>query len=208
MDFGRAFGLACQILPMADVAVRTKLDTTLGWLAFQDYFVRLKCAPKIRRIVFAGVENAMIGGEVRSVLSDPDLAAVIVCPSNPLISIDPILAVAGMRQALRETAAPVIAVSPVLSGRSVKGPTAKMLDELGIEVSAAAVAERYSDIIDAIVVEPDDADMVASRTTGIDIKTANTLMESLEDRERLARTVLDAASEIRRRRIGFNIAER
>ncbi|MGI9520447.1 MAG: 2-phospho-L-lactate transferase [Hyphomicrobiaceae bacterium] len=207
MDLVHAFNLECQVLPMADVTVRTRLKTTSGWLAFQEYFVRLNCAPTVRQVVFAGIENAVISSEVRAALSDPDLAAVIICPSNPIISIAPILAVGGLRDLLRETNTPVIAVSPILLGRAVKGPTAKMLKELGIEVSAAAVAERYSDIIDAIVVEPDDADMVASRVTGIDVRPAKTLMETLEDREQLAEIVLGVAAEIRQPRNCSNCAE-
>jgi LPPG:FO 2-phospho-L-lactate transferase len=119
--------------------------------------------------------------------------AVVICPSNPLISIEPILAVPGVRQALAACPAPVVAVSPIIGGRAVKGPTAKMLEELGVEVSAAAVAHRYRDFIDVFVADAQDAGAVREAVPDAVVVEAATLMSSLDDREKLARAVLAAA---------------
>jgi LPPG:FO 2-phospho-L-lactate transferase len=119
------------------------------------------------------------------------LRAVIICPSNPFISIEPILAISGMREAIRASGAPVVAVSPIIGGQAVKGPTAKMMSELGLEASAAGVAARYGDLLDGYVVDHADAD--AAGDVGARVTIARTLMKSLHDRETLARVTLDAA---------------
>jgi LPPG:FO 2-phospho-L-lactate transferase len=124
-------------------------------------------------------------------LGDQHLRAVIICPSNPFISVEPILAVSGMRQALLACAAPVIAVSPIIGGRAVKGPTAKMMTELGITPSAAAVAKRYGDLLDGYVMDSGDAEEAAQVTPKVTL--AATLMTNLAEREHLARVVLEAA---------------
>ena len=124
-------------------------------------------------------------------LRDPRLRAVVICPSNPFLSIEPILAVPGLRAAIVGSAAPVVAVSPIIAGRAVKGPTAKMMSELGVEVSATAVARRYQDLLDAYVVDRADAAEVAA--LGIPVTLAHTLMATLADREELARRVLASA---------------
>jgi LPPG:FO 2-phospho-L-lactate transferase len=126
-------------------------------------------------------------------LADPGLRAAIVCPSNPLISIDPILTVPGVRQALAICSAPVVAVSPIIAGRAVKGPTAKMLGELGIVPSAESVARRYADIVDVFVADPDDAAAMSGAGLDMMIHATSTLMKTLGDRERLAHVVLQAA---------------
>ena len=172
---------------MSDDPVRTVVETSTGALAFQDYFVRLKCEPAVTDLTFDGAERANLTPEVRACLARDDLAAIVICPSNPLISIDPILAVPGMRHALAEAAAPVIAVSPIIAGRAVKGPTAKMMAELGIDVTAAAVARRYADLIDAFVAEPEDAKALADDAGGYAVHAAKTLMTSLEDPRRVGR---------------------
>jgi LPPG:FO 2-phospho-L-lactate transferase len=191
-DFRRRFGIASHILPMSDDAVRTRVKTKDGWLDFQPYFVRHRCEPAITAIEFAGAADARPQPELLAALADPALGAVIFCPSNPFISIEPILALRGVRAALRDCAAPVVAVSPIIGGRAVKGPTTKMMQELGIAVSAAAVARRYGDLIDAYIVDHADAPSCA----GLDcaIVPAKALMETLADREALARIVLDTAA--------------
>src|SRR6202022_2352611 len=120
-----------------------------------------------------------------------NVRAVIVCPSNPLISIEPILAMSGMRDAIKASGAPVVAVSPIIGGQAVKGPTAKMMRELGLEASAAGVAARYGDLLDGYIVDHADAD--AFDKVGARVTIARTLMTSLDDRETLARVTLDAA---------------
>src|SRR3989442_1758580 len=133
----------------------------------------------------AGARTARAHRDALAALRDARLRAVVICPSNPFISIEPILAVAGMREAIARCAAPVLAVSPIIGGRAVKGPTAKMMAELGLPVSAAAVARRYRDLIDAYVL--DHADAAAAARLGIPVSTAHTLMRTLADREALAR---------------------
>src|SRR6266446_2084936 len=191
-DFRRRLGIGTRLLPMSDDPVRTRLRTPEGWLDFQDYFVRLRCAPAIFELTFAGAEMARPHPDFVAALGDPMLRAVVLCPSNPFISIDPILAVPGIRTALRECRAPVVAVSPIIAGKAVKGPTAKMMAELGLPVDAATVARHYADILDLYVADEADADEV--RDLGLPVAFTRTLMLSLEDREALARAVLDAAA--------------
>lgn len=195
-DFRRLLGIRAQLLPMSDDPVRTRLLSEDGWLDFQDYFVRLRCEPVISELVFAGAEAARPHPEVLAALADPNLRAVIVCPSNPFISIDPILAVPGIREALLACRAPIVAVSPIVAGQAVKGPTAKMMEELGLPVDAATPARRYRDFLDLYVADEADAASVAD--LDLPVVLARTLMRSLDDREVLARTVLAAADRARK----------
>ena len=194
-DLRRRLGIAARLLPASDDKVRTRLYTDRGWLDFQDYFVRLRCEPSVRRLEFAGSETARPNLDFLAALADPKLWAVVICPSNPFISIDPILAVPGVRQALRDCRAPVVAVSPIIGGKAVKGPAAKMMEELGLPVDAAAVAGHYRDFLDAYIADEVDRDAVA----GLDLPVAltRTLMITLDDREALARAVLDTADRLR-----------
>src|SRR4051794_3004183 len=141
-DFRRRLDIRARLLPMSDDPVRTRLRTAQGWLDFQDYFVRLRCEPAVAELVFAGAETSRPHPDFMTALADPELRAVMVCPSNPFISIDPILAVPGIRDALRACRAPVVAVSPIVAGQAVKGPTAKMMAELSLPVDAATPARR------------------------------------------------------------------
>ena len=199
-DFCARLGVTSHVLPMSDDPVRTVVGTPAGPLAFQDYFVRLKCEPVVEGITFTGAGTARLTPEIRATLARPDLAAIVICPSNPLISIDPILAVPGMRDALVAASAPVVAVSPIIAGRSIKGPTAKMMAELGIDVSAEAVARRYAELIDAFVAEPEDADALAGNARRYSVHPAKTLMTTLADRDALAGAVLDIATGVAGRR--------
>ncbi len=195
-DFRRRLGIRARLLPMSDHKVRTRLRTESGWLDFQDYFVRLRCEPAVSELAFAGAETARPHPDFLAALAEPDLRAVIVCPSNPFISIDPILAVPGMREALRACRAPVVAVSPIVAGQAVKGPTAKMMAELGLPVDAATPARRYRDFLDLYVADEADAPAVAA--LDLPVVLTRTLMRSLEDREALAHTVLAAADRVRK----------
>ena len=168
------------------------LRTDEGWLDFQDYFVRLQCRPIVRGLAFDGAEDARPHPDLLAALREERLRAVVICPSNPFISVEPILAVPGMRQALSSSQAPIIAVSPIIGGRAVKGPTAKIMAELGLRPTAAAVAERYGDLLDGYVMDLGDAGEaihVAPKVT-----LARTLMTNLAEREELARVVLEAAN--------------
>jgi LPPG:FO 2-phospho-L-lactate transferase len=194
-DFRRRLGIAVRLLPMSDDRVRTKVRTDGGWLDFQEYFVRLACEPAVREIAFAGAEHARPHAEFIATLRDPMLRAVVICPSNPLISIEPILAVPGIRDALRACAAPVIAVSPIVGGRAIKGPTAKMMTELGQPPSAGEVARRYVDFLDGYIFDATDPPPATSSRPRV--MAAQTVMTTLEDRESLARAVLDLADSLR-----------
>jgi LPPG:FO 2-phospho-L-lactate transferase len=193
-EFCRRFGVATRILPMSDDKVRTRVATAEGWLDFQDYFVRRHCQPTLSSIVFAGAAEARPHPEFLAALTDPALRAVVFCPSNPFISIEPILALPGIVAALHAAGAPVVAVAPIIGGRAVKGPTAKMMQELGIEASAAAIAQRYGDLIDAYIVDPVDAARCAA--LDVAIVPAKALMETLADREDLARVTLETADQL------------
>jgi LPPG:FO 2-phospho-L-lactate transferase len=193
-DFRRRLGIAVRLLPMSDDKVRTRLRTPESWLDLQDYFVRLRCAPVISEIAFAGAERARPHPDVLAALADPALRAVVICPSNPFISIAPILAVPGIRAALRKCSAPVVAVSPIIGGKAVKGPTAKMMKELGLPVDAAAVARLYEDILDLYIADEEDAATVDG--LAVPVVLARTLMQSLADREALALAVIAAADQV------------
>jgi LPPG:FO 2-phospho-L-lactate transferase len=187
-DFAARLGLATVIAPMSDRPVRTVVHTASGRLAFQHYFVRERCQPVVTGFEFAGARGAAPSPAFWQALYSEGLEAVVICPSNPFISIDPVLAVPGLRRALRASAVPVIAVSPVVAGAAVKGPTAKMMRELGVEVSATSVAERYRDIIDGFVLDESDAPLAAELDTPC-LVTA-TLMHSDEVKRALASEVL------------------
>jgi LPPG:FO 2-phospho-L-lactate transferase len=190
-DLCRRLGIAAHILPMSDDIVRTRLRTADGWLDFQDYFVRRRCAPTVLEVRYDGATAAQAHPEVLAALRNPQLRAVVICPSNPYLSIEPILAVPGLRDAIARCTAPVVSVSPIIGGRAVKGPTAKMMAELGLTVSASAVAQRYHDLLDGYVVDHIDADSAGELPFATAV--AHTLMRTLEDRDRLARAVLTLA---------------
>ncbi|TDH63514.1 2-phospho-L-lactate transferase [Dankookia rubra] len=191
-DVRQRMGIGPRILPMSDDPVRTRILGDAGWIDFQDWFVRQRAAPVVRAVEFAGAAAARPQPEVLAALRAGP-RAVAICPSNPFISIEPILAVPGMRDAILASGAPVIAVSPIIAGQAVKGPTAKMFAELGTPPSAAAVAARYGDLLTGYVMEEgDDATGIAPR-----VFRAATLMRTLDDKVALARAVLAAADALR-----------
>ena len=196
-DVRRRFGIASRLLPMSDDTVATRVHTPDAELAFQDYFVRLRAAPEVRAIEFAGASTSRTSAALAEVLGSPRLRAIVVCPSNPYLSIDPILAVRGLAAALRAPGVPVVAVSPLIGGRAVKGPTAKIMRELGIEASNRAIAAHYGDLLDGLVI--DESDRSAELPRGLPTRATRTLMKSLDDREMLARATLEFADHLRRR---------
>ena len=197
-DLCARLGIRSKVIPMSDDPVRTRLRTDDGWLDFQEYFVHQRCEPVVHELLFQGAGAARAHPDFLAALKHPSLQAIVICPSNPFISVEPILAIPGVRQALIDSPAPIIAVSPIIAGQAVKGPTAKMMTELGLDPSAGTVAHRYHDLLDGYVI--DHADM--SEVVSIDARVtlAQTLMRTMEDREALARTVLDAAAVLRRRK--------
>ncbi len=190
-DFRRRIGIAARLFPMSDDRVRTRLRTDGGWLDFQDYFVRLRASPVVREIAYRGAAEAHANPDFLAAFARDDLELIVICPSNPFLSIDPILSLPRVRDALRACRAPVVAISPIIGGKAVKGPTAKIMTELGLPVSAAAVARHYEDILDVFIADEADADEVED--LGIPVRLARTLMSTIEDREALARAVLGAA---------------
>jgi len=194
-DFSRRLGIGPRTLPMSDTPVRTIVETPDGPLPFQHYFVREQCAPVVTGFRFDGAADARPAPGVAEALADGSLGAVVICPSNPFISIDPILAVPGLRDMLAAAKAPVVAVSPIVGGKALKGPTAKMMTELGLDSDAIAVARHYGDLLDGFILDGSDADSEdAVRTLGIDVLVTGTVMQTLADKERLAREVLAFAA--------------
>jgi len=196
-DFARRLGIDARIAPMSDDPVRTRVRSDDGWLDFQDYFVRRQCAPVLRELAYEGAGQARASSLLLDPAHDTALRAVVLCPSNPWLSIDPMLALPGVRAALAACPAPVVAVSPLVAGRAVKGPTAKLMRELGLAVDHASIARHYAGLVDALVVDAHEPGLDAG--PGPRIVVAPTLMESLADRERLARTVLEAADRLPRK---------
>ncbi len=187
-DFCRQLQVDQRVLPMSDDRVATLVHTREGVLAFQEYFVARKCEPAVSGFEFSGLEQARPTGAVLSALEAADL--VIICPSNPWVSIDPILALLGVRERLVERT--VVAVSPLIGGQAVKGPAAKMFAELGFEPSSRAVAQHYSSILTGLVLDRVDiGDANALAAAGLPVLTAQTWMKSSEDRRRLAAEVLE-----------------
>ena len=187
----KALAIGARILPMSDDPVRTRVLTAEGWMDFQDYFVRHQCQPAVREFMFFGAATAHPQPEALAALKRPDLRAIVICPSNPFVSVEPILAVPGIRAAIQQARAPVVAVTPIIGGKAIKGPAAKMLTELGLDVSAAGVARRYVGLIDGFVV--DHSDPAPEPLPGVTFVSAATLMSSVDDRLWLARAVLRAA---------------
>ena len=187
----RALGIAHSIAPMSNDPVRTIVTTADGDLAFQHYFVRERCTPVITGVRFEGADRARPAPGFVKALDDPALSAVIICPSNPLLSIDPILALPGIRQTLTDLAAPVIAVSPIVKGMAIKGPAAKMMAELGMEASVVAVARHYRGLVDGLVIDrQDENSRAAVERLGMEVLVTNTIMETLDDRIELAKICL------------------
>jgi LPPG:FO 2-phospho-L-lactate transferase len=190
----RRFGVRANIVPMSDDPVRTFVlaDSAGGasWLPFQEYFVKHRCEPVIRRIEYRGSRNAAPQRELAGVQAG-DIAAVLLGPSNPFLSIDPILSVPGMAVQLRSYGAPVIAVSPIVAGRALKGPTAKIMQELGLSVDVLSVAAHYRGLIDGLVIDREDAGLQPRlQAEGLQVAVTDTVMRSLDDRVQLARAVL------------------
>ncbi|HWO01678.1 MAG TPA: 2-phospho-L-lactate transferase [Blastocatellia bacterium] len=188
-QISRSLGVRSRILPMSDAYTPTQIATDEGEMHFQEYFVKRQCEPRVRGIRFDGIESVQPAQGVLDSILDAD--AVIVCPSNPFISIGPILAVPGVRDALRRTRSTVIAITPIIGGRALKGPTADMLRDLGHEVSAQAVAAMYQDFLDIFVLDVTDASVgPAIGALNVDVRSTDTLMNTLAEKERLALSVL------------------
>lgn len=185
--FANAWELRLSILPMSDDTVATWVETDQGVLPFQRYFVERQCAPKVEAVHFKGAEAASAAPGVIAAIMESD--AVFIAPSNPWFSVDPLLAIPAIRMALQRTKAPVVAISPLIEGKAVKGPTAKLMVELGLEVTNVSIAAHYGVWLDGLIVHGSD-----DAPEGLTIVRTDTLMKSLEDRKRVARAALMLAT--------------
>ena len=197
-DFAAQRGIVQRILPVTDDPLRTKVMTDEGELDFQDYFVRRRCEPVFRSIRFAGAESARAHPEVLAALADPALEAILIAPSNPLLSLAPILAVAEISEALRRRAVPCVAVSPFIAGQAIKGPAAKILRELGIEPGPAAIADHFGPLIDGLVIDNGDPVDFPVGGAGPALLRTDILMDGDGGQQRLAGEVLAFARSLRR----------
>ena len=198
LEFCRRLGVQARLLPMSEDPVRTLVQTDEGTMTFHEYFSELGCEPKVRAFEYAGAEQARIPDEVLDALHAPDLEAVVLCPANPYHVIKPILAVGGMRELIRKRGAPVVAVTPIVGGKALKGSAGKIMRDLGREPSPLAVAGEYLRIADGFVLDLSDAQQTDSvRSLGMQVLAAQTVMRTAEDRAGLARSVLDFARALR-----------
>ncbi len=189
-EFCRHLGVKATLLPMSNDPVRTVVTTDKGEdLMFQHYLVRDMAEPVARTFNFVGAAEAQPNPDLLALLQNPNLEAIIICPSNPYVSIDPILAVPGVRDALKASHAPIVAVSPIVGGQSIKGPLAKMMSEQQVPANALSIAEYYDDLLAGFVLDIQDAALASDlQMPGL---VTNTVMHSLQDREALAQTVLE-----------------
>ncbi len=187
--FAQRLGISHSIVPMSDDPVRTLVHTPDGVLTFQDYFVRRRCEPSVRNIEFAGAGIASPSPNFLELMHSPDLTGIVFCPSNPVLSIDPILAVVGVRTWLKDRRVPAVAVCPIIGGKAVKGPAAKIMRELGMEANVRGVAQHYRGLIDGMVIDRQDVDQI---TTSEELRhfATNALMLDEKDRTRLAEETL------------------
>jgi len=196
--FCEALGIAHSVLPMTDDPVSTRVMTTEGEMSFQDYFVRARCEPAVTGFRFDGIDEARLNPQIAACLDSDDLAGVILCPSNPFVSIDPILTLPGMLERLQSCPAPVVAVSPVVGGSAIKGPTVKMMRELSVPGTATWVAEHYRSFLDGYILDRADLERVADiESLGMRARVTHTVMVTLEDRIELARQCLDFLDSLR-----------
>ena len=198
-DICRRLGIEAAVVPMSDDTVRTIVKTTGGPLPFQHYFVREQCAPAVTGFHFNGVKDARPNRNFLEALKNPVLECIVICPSNPFISVDPILALPGVPDALAAGAAPIVAVSPIVGGRALKGPTAKMMGELGLQTDAVGIARHYGRLLTGFVLDRTDAALApAVESLGIEVRVAQTVMQGRDDKIALAETVLAFAHDLKR----------
>lgn len=194
-----ALGVRHPIVPMTDDPVPTIVELRDGGtLAFQHYFVRDQCEPVVSGFHFDGIEAANPSPGFAKALQREDLECVVICPSNPFVSVDPVLMLPGVQAALDASPAPVVAISPIVGGQALKGPAAKMMDELGMPRDPVSVARHYRGRIDALIIDQADADLLGIvQDTGLGATVTNTVMVTLQDRAQLARDTLQFAADIR-----------
>jgi LPPG:FO 2-phospho-L-lactate transferase len=197
-ELAGALGIPSEILPVTEDPIATRILSPDGWLEFQDYFVGRRQTDDVLDVRFAGIEMAEVSREARRAIAGAE--CIIIAPSNPIVSIGPILQTPGVREALSQAAAPVVAVSPIIGGQALKGPAANMLRTLGHEVSALGVARIYGDLIDGLVIDNADIDLVSEiESMGPRVLITNAIMGDAADRARFANEVLDFAQSLSRK---------
>jgi LPPG:FO 2-phospho-L-lactate transferase len=190
--FANSFGVSHRVVPMTDDPVHTLVHTADGKLSFQEYFVRDRWQPVVTHLEFAGIQQAQSAPGVLETLAEADL--ILFGPSNPFLSLDPILGLAGIRDQIASSAAPVIAVSPIVGGKAVKGPAAKLMAELGLDVSPRGIAQYYEELLDGIILDTADQELVAAiKSGGVNAVSMNTIMHTTADKTTLASAILEWA---------------
>lgn len=197
-ELAHNLGIKARIVPVSDDPVATIVETPEGPLAFQHYFVREQCRPHLTGLQFKGAESARLSPVIARLLSNNTLDGVVICPSNPFLSIDPMLAIPSLRSALETRRVPCIAVSPIIGGQAVKGPLAKIMAENGLEVSALGIARLYQGLIDGFMIDEADRELAASiEALGIKVSVSGTLMKSDDDRRTLGANALDFLKQVK-----------
>jgi LPPG:FO 2-phospho-L-lactate transferase len=190
-----ALALQVPLWPMSDDPIRTHILTAAGSLPFQDYFVRLQAEPVASGFDYAGADTAQATAGALQALSGRELGGVFVAPSNPWLSIDPILSLSDIKSAIIKTSAPVIGISPIVGGKAIKGPTAKLMAETGLDPSALSIAEHYRDVLDGLIIDEQDANQAgAIKALGLQVKVAQTVMNNKQDKIDLANVAIEFAA--------------
>lgn len=194
-ELRQRFGIGPAVVPMSDDPAATEVETDEGMLDFQTYFVGRRAEPRIKRIIFDQAGEAAVAPAAIDAMLDPGLTGIIICPSNPWLSVDPLLAVPGWRRLLTTRSAPCVAVTPLIGGKAIKGPTAKIMAELGVPLDVSSIVAHYRGLIDGFVLDAVDAE----RADGLQIAThiTNTLMRTLDDRVALGRETLGFCRQLR-----------
>lgn len=195
-DMAQRLGVRARVLPATDDVIRTKVLTSEGSLDFQEYFVKRRCEPGVSGFAFEGSDRARISQAVSDAMRSYSLTGIVICPSNPYLSIDPILSIPPIQEGLRKRCVPAVVVSPIIGGKAIKGPTEKIMNELGVEPTSVAVARHYAGLVDGIVI--DDKDAACVNELGMPAVVTKTLMTDLDTRIKLADVVLAFVAQLSR----------
>lgn len=191
-DFTHKLGVSQHIVPMSDDQVRTLIESDEGLLEFHDYFVERQCSPRVKGVRFSGIEEAQPSPALVKALKNPALEAIVICPSNPFLSIDPILALEGVKSLIKAAGVPVIAVSPIIAGAAVKGPLAAIMRDKAMDVSPVGIADYYRDIVDALVIDNADQHLAAG-IQGMQVHVTDIMLPDAHCRQRLAEEIIHLA---------------
>lgn len=193
-DLARRMGVRARVRPATDDVLQTKVLTSEGALDFQRYFVKERCEPRISGVAFDGADGARISRAVSDAMRSDRLTGIVICPSNPYLSIDPILSIPQIQEGLKKRRVPSVAVSPIIGGKAIKGPTEKIMNELGVETTSVAVVRHYAGVIDGLVIDHKDAASVNEME--VPAIVTNTFMTDLDSRIKLAEVVLDFVAQL------------